>query len=91
MKVYNLFSSLVRIPKLDSRIAVFYIDELHILKKYRRKGIGYKLISEVINFSRNNDAWRIRLLVDPENMKARKLYEKAGFTSNDGSFYQKVL
>ena len=52
----------------------FYIDE-----SYRNKGIGKKLLSEVINISKKDKVFKIELTVSPENDRALKLYQYFGF------------
>lgn len=60
------------------------VDESEILKivvakDYRRQGIGYTLICNVLDRLKDNGAKSVFLEVRSENMPAKKLYEKNGF------------
>ena len=35
---------LTRVPKLDARLGFLYLDELHVIRKFRRHGIGKALL-----------------------------------------------
>ena len=55
-----------------------YIDTLCVFPAYRRKGLGLRLIKEAT--SRHASTGKpMGLLVDKDNLRARNLYEKAGF------------
>ncbi|MFA5015134.1 MAG: GNAT family N-acetyltransferase [Actinomycetota bacterium] len=56
----------------------FYID-----KAYRRKGIGKKLLEEVISNLKKDGFKEIELTVDPGNKAANQLYKKFGFKRID--------
>ena len=56
---------------------VVWIDELYVRPEYQSRGLG----SEFFNFVfENYPAARYRLEIEPENVRARALYEKLGFT-----------
>ncbi len=60
------------------------IDEIEILNiavdpTYRNKGIGKRLISEIINISEKDEVRKIFLEVRASNSKAIELYKKSGF------------
>ncbi|MDE6301363.1 MAG: GNAT family N-acetyltransferase [Muribaculaceae bacterium] len=55
-----------------------YIDSLYVLSEYRGRGLAGALIEAAIK--RNSDCGKpAGLLVDPDNPKARKVYERLGF------------
>jgi ribosomal protein S18 acetylase RimI-like enzyme len=56
-----------------------FIHSFYIDKNYRNRGIGKKLLSEVINISKKEKVFRIELTVSPENDIALKLYKYFGF------------
>jgi RimJ/RimL family protein N-acetyltransferase len=58
---------------LNSHLAIAIKD------KYQGKGIGTKLLTETIFFSKKNNIYRIYLTVLKSNSKACRLYFKAGF------------
>lgn len=79
---------LTRIPKLDPRRGFLYLDELHVITKYRRQGIGKALMTTCIDFTRNLGLAGLRLLARLNNDPARHLYEAMGFTGNETMLYQ---
>lgn len=56
-----------------------YIDDLFILRNYRRKGFASKLINKFIKILKKKKIKLIRLGVNPKNKIAIKLYNKIGF------------
>jgi len=56
-----------------------YIDDVFVLKKSKRKGIGTHLIKAFIKFLRTKNIKKCRLGVNTKNKKAIKLYKKLGF------------
>ncbi|MBU1204411.1 MAG: GNAT family N-acetyltransferase [Nanoarchaeota archaeon] len=71
--------------KEDPKIGLVEFEEIHVLEKYRGKGIGSSLLKFAIQSV--NDYFRkikikprkIFLFVDKKNKSARDLYEKYGF------------
>ena len=55
------------------------IDNIFVEENYRRKGIGNKLLIELINLAKNRNKNEIILEVNDKNEAAIKLYEKNGF------------
>ena len=61
----------------DMRAA--FIHSLYVDREFRSKGIGKKLISEVINILKKENLESVELTVDPENMTVINLYKGFGF------------
>jgi ribosomal protein S18 acetylase RimI-like enzyme len=82
---------LTRVPKLDHRIGLLYLDELHVLEAWRRRGVGRALLQHVVDLSRELGLAGVRLLSRIENAPARSLYESAGFAGGRTMIYQYLL
>lgn len=72
---------LTRIPKLDARLGFLYLDELHVIKEFRRHGIGKALLRCCIKLAEELKLVGIRLLACIDN-------ESAGFRGNETMLYQ---
>ncbi|MCK5586178.1 GNAT family N-acetyltransferase [Candidatus Bipolaricaulota bacterium] len=79
---------LMRIPKLDARLGFLYLDELHVIKEFRRHGIGKALLRRCIKLAEELKLAGIRLLARIDNEPARCLYESVGFRGNETMLYQ---
>lgn len=60
----------------------FYIDSISVLEEYRSQGIGKEIFNYLFDYVKLYDFKKISLLVDFENIKAKKLYENLGFKEN---------
>lgn len=60
--------------------SVWVITSLKVHYKYRRLGLGEKLIKKVLDHLNKIGADEARLYVSPLNIPAVKLYNKLGFT-----------
>lgn len=60
--------------KYTAFIHSFYVD-----KRYRKKGIGKKLLQKVIDILKNDGFREIELTVNPSNEAADRLYKNFGF------------
>ncbi|MBD3164279.1 GNAT family N-acetyltransferase [Candidatus Woesearchaeota archaeon] len=56
-----------------------YISNLYILKEYRKKGLGGKLIETALDWLKNNKTKHVSLEIHVDNKKALQLYRKFGF------------
>lgn len=56
-----------------------YISNLYILKDYRKKGIGKKLVNYVLKWLKEKKVGHITLEIHVKNAPALKLYRKMGF------------
>jgi putative acetyltransferase len=63
--------------KLDDKTAE--IKRLWLLEAYHGQGIGYRLLSQLIDFAREQGYIRIRLQTSPEQVRALDFYRKVGF------------
>ncbi|PVH26724.1 GNAT family N-acetyltransferase [Sphingobacterium corticibacter] len=78
-------------PKFSSMRATrnWVLNDLFVDPKFRKKGIGEKLIQEAIEFARLDGATFVDLSTAVDNLTAQSLYEQIGFTrkGNDSEFY----
>ena len=79
---------LTRIPKLDTRLGFLYLDELHVISQYRRRGIGKALLAKCIDLVQDLGLAGLRLLARIDNEPARRLYEGMGFRGSETMLYQ---
>lgn len=63
--------------KLDDKTAE--LKRMWLLEAYHGQGIGYRLISQLIEFGRKSGYIRIRLQTSSEQIRALKFYRKIGF------------
>jgi ribosomal protein S18 acetylase RimI-like enzyme len=73
------YASAARIPKADARVGFLFIDELYVLSAYRRQGHATRILEAVAAHARNLGLGGIRLLVDPANAAARRVYDRLRF------------
>lgn len=90
---YNRFNKEARSADIladGKRIGTAYIDEdkktketyislIEVGKKYRSKGYGTKAISQISEDAKKRGQKYVTLMVDNDNPKARKLYDRIGF------------
>ena len=82
-RLYEDYNTPHQIPLYEDKETMpgeWYIDILAVYPKYRRIGIGRKLLVEVENLARQQGATKIALNCEKDNTKAYKLYEKIGYT-----------
>ena len=60
----------------------FYIDTVSVFEKFQGKGIAKELFAFIENKAKEEGFKKVSLLVDFENPKALKLYEKIGYEKN---------
>jgi ribosomal protein S18 acetylase RimI-like enzyme len=61
-----------------------YLAELYVVPDKRGRGIGRALMDEVMNVARAEGAGHIELNTSDDDVAARALYEKLGFTNREG-------
>lgn len=74
----NEIVGLIRV--IGDSFSIIYIQDIIVLKKYKRKGIGKKLLNEVLNIY--SDVRQIVLLTD-NTPETTLFYEKCGLTKTD--------
>jgi ribosomal protein S18 acetylase RimI-like enzyme len=80
-------------PEFEEDASVAWIDELGVLREWRRKGIALALLHQVFDNFHQRGKYKVGLEVDASSLTgALGLYEKAGmrvFSQNDA--YEKIL
>ena len=61
-----------------------YLAELYVVPDKRGRGIGRALMDAVIEVAREKGAGHIELNTSDDDVAARALYEKLGFTNREG-------
>ena len=79
VQLYETFDSL----NLNKKIVLY---DLYILEKYRKLGIGRKLMNKSKEFAINNKFSRIELSTSIDNYDAQKLYESLDYI-RDKEYY----
>jgi len=82
-------AAVCRIPKTDARAGYLFVDELHVLRAHRRRGIATRLLEHVEGLARELGLAGVRLLVRPGNAGARALYRRAGYVEGHSIFCEK--
>jgi GNAT superfamily N-acetyltransferase len=83
------YASAVRIPKADARAGFLFVDELYVLRPFRRAGIARVLLDYVERFALGLGLAGVRLFVRPENAAARSLYRVSGYAESPTIFCEK--
>ena len=75
-----------------------YLAELYVVPDKRGQGIGRALMDEVFSVARAEGAGHIELNTSDDDVAARALYEKLGFTNREGKpdgpvmyYYERAL
>jgi putative acetyltransferase len=55
------------------------LKRLWLLEKYQGRGIGYRVLQELIEFAQTNGYTRMRLETDNEQERAIRFYKRVGF------------
>ena len=67
------------IPEDETQAGEYYLDTVSVSVHHQGKGIGRKLIVSMIERAKSRGFEKVGLLVDLENLLAKKLYLKIGF------------
>ncbi len=62
---------------------IAFVDELYIKPEYRKKGIGSKILPQIIEKAKTLKIMTLLLESEKHNVIANKLYQKNGFKSNE--------
>jgi GNAT superfamily N-acetyltransferase len=65
---------------LGGKVAI--LEDMIIVKNYRRQGYGTQLLGEAIRFSKERGCLRLTLLTDYNNKAAIQFYKRAGFAKS---------
>lgn len=68
------FISIAKVFKPDARHYFLYVDELYVMKNYRKQSVGTKLLEHVKQIHPF-----VRLLCRVDNVGAQQVYEKSEF------------
>ena len=79
VQLYETFDSL----NLNKKLVLY---DLYVLEKYRKLGIGRKLMNKSKDFAINNNFSRIELSTSIDNYSAQKLYESLDYI-RDKEYY----
>ena len=79
VQLYETFDSL----NLNKKLVLY---DLYVLEKYRKLGIGRKLMNKSKDFAINNNFSRIELSTSINNYSAQKLYESLDYI-RDKEYY----
>lgn len=79
VQLYETFDSL----NLNKKLVLY---DLYVLEKYRKLGIGRKLMNKSKDFAVNNNFSRIELSTSKNNYDAQKLYESLDYI-RDKEYY----
>lgn len=71
-------------PSLWSAARECYLAELYVVPALRGRGIGRALLEAVIALARREGADHMDLGTSEDDVAARKLYERCGFTRHEG-------
>jgi len=66
-----------------------YIEELYVEESARKKGIGTKLINNILEEYKKLDTWAIYVMTKSEDPIAQSFYTKLGFTKSKGLWLYK--
>ena len=77
--------TVVRYPK-----PVLEVEELYVDPKYRKSGIGTKLLERVIDFAKRTNSQQIHIVSDLSRLGAHEFYQKVGFEKH-GYYFKKVI
>lgn len=67
------------------------VEDVVIDEKYRRKGIGTKLVTAAVNQARKEGIKHLELTSRPEKVAANKLYQRFGFKKRKTNAYRLIL
>ncbi|HUV42447.1 MAG TPA: GNAT family N-acetyltransferase [Patescibacteria group bacterium] len=75
----------------NGKANVMIIDVVEVEKAHRRMGIGTELLDKALALAKDKNVDSVELVVNKDNLPAKKLYEKVGFTKINKDFYRKLL
>lgn len=82
--------SIVFMTRLNQKTLELYIPELVVREKYRKFGIGSKLINSCIEIGKKKNCHRIRLESGNQRTSSHQFYKHLGFSQYAQSFTKKL-
>jgi predicted N-acetyltransferase YhbS len=73
---------------LGKKVAL--LEDMIVLKKYRQKGLGSKLLKKVLKKLDGSGIARVTLLSDFDNIDVHRFYKKHGFYKSNMVVFRKV-
>ena len=67
-----------------------YVEDLIVDEKYRGRGVGEKILLELVEYAKNNNCGSIELTSVLENEAAHRFYEKNNFKKHSYKFKQSI-
>lgn len=64
--------------RMDAKPDMLYIHEVGVVEEYQRQGIGFRMMTELKNWCRDNNVSKCFLSCYQNNIGANKLYKKLG-------------
>lgn len=68
-----------------------FIDELFLVEEARGKGHGSQIMNLLEDQAKTHKVKAIHLEVEPHNVKGSRIYDKAGYASNDRTLMTKKM
>lgn len=90
----------IKVGQFGSCIGTFYnngvanvmiVDSVFVEKKFRRKGIGLTVMKKALSVARKKNVDSIELVVNQNNVAAKRLYRKVGFKKTGKEYYRLIL
>lgn len=72
------FAIAYKLQRFDQKGAEILLDEIEVVKEYRKEGIGKKIIESVKNWGKKTGAKEIWIPTNKSNQAAVALYKSAG-------------
>ena len=66
----------------DSR-RMIWVEHIEVKSEFRRRGIGYSLLSKVIKYAKEHSISQIESTINPNNEASIRLQQKLGFSVKD--------
>lgn len=82
-QLYPTFSSI-------SMKKTWILNDLYVVKRVRKKGIGEMLLQHAKEYAKNNGANSLTLSTAIENIPAQRLYEKNGYRKDTTFFHYEL-
>jgi ribosomal protein S18 acetylase RimI-like enzyme len=67
-----------------------YIDEMAVTANYQRRGIGEKMLAEIMRWFQSNDIKRVELGTTTQNVVGNSFWQKQGFMIYMNTLYKNV-